>query len=203
MASLMVESATNMLDNWTTFINSGKPEIDAEIEIIKTAGEIIAKTSFGVSCKTGHKVLEKLRALQVTLFKSNRFVGVPFSKFFCPKKTLEAKRLGKEIDQLFLSIINDRKKSIKRKTPQDLLGILLQGSPVDGRLGKTLSQQELVDECKTFFFGGHETTALAITWTLLLLAMNPEWQDHLRDEIREVVKDGGIDVNTLAGLKKV
>jgi len=36
MASLMVESATNMLDNWTTFINSGKPEIDAEREIIKT-----------------------------------------------------------------------------------------------------------------------------------------------------------------------
>nr|POF07576.1 cytochrome p450 [Quercus suber] len=203
MASLMVESATNMLDNWTTFINSAKPEIDAEREIIKTAGEIIAKTSFGVSYKTGQKVLEKLRALQVTLFKSNRFVGVPFSKFFCPKKTLEAKRLGKEIDQLFLSIINDRKKSIKGKTPQDLLGILLQGSPVDSRLGKTLSQQELVDECKTFFFGGHETTALAITWTLLLLAMNPEWQDQLRDEIREVVKDGEIDVNTLAGLKKM
>ncbi|XP_050251755.1 cytokinin hydroxylase-like [Quercus robur] len=203
MASLMVESATNMLDNWTTFINSGKPEIDAEREIIKTAGEIIAKTSFGVSYKTVQNVLEKLRALQVTLFKSNRFVGVPFSKFFCPKKTLEAKRLGKEIDQLFLSIINDRKKSIKGKTPQDLLGILLQGSPVDSRLGKTLSQQELVDECKTFFFGGHETTALAITWTLLLLAMNPEWQDQLRDEIKEVVKDGEIDVNTLAGLKKM
>jgi cytochrome P450 len=205
MAKLMVESTTNMLDNWTTLINSGKPEIDVEKEITTTAGEIIAKTSFGISYQSGQLVLQKLRALQMTLFMSNRFVGVPFSKFFFPKRTLEAKRLGKEIDQLFLSIITDRKKSMKAGKPShDLLGLLLQGSThVDSRLGKTLTPQQLVDECKTFFFGGHETTALAITWTLLLLATHPEWQTQLRDEIKEVVKDGEFDVNMLAGLKKV
>ncbi|GMY39834.1 cytokinin hydroxylase-like [Fagus crenata] len=205
MAKLMVESTTNMLDNWTTLINSGKPEIDVEKEITTTAGEIIAKTSFGISYQSGQLVLQKLRALQMTLFMSNRFVGVPFSKFFFPKRTLEAKRLGKEIDQLFLSIITDRKKSMKAGKPShDLLGLLLQGSThVDSRLGKTLTPQQLVDECKTFFFGGHETTALAITWTLLLLATHPEWQTQLRDEIKEVVKDGEFDVNMLAGLKKM
>ncbi|GMY39575.1 cytokinin hydroxylase-like [Fagus crenata] len=129
MAKLMVESTTNMLDNWTTLINSGKPEIDVEKEITTTAGEIIAKTSFGISYQSGQLVLQKLRALQMTLFMSNRFVGVPFSKFFFPKRTLEAKRLGKEIDQLFLSIITDRKKSMKAGKPShDLLGLLLQGS---------------------------------------------------------------------------
>lgn len=40
-----------------------------------------------------------------------------------------------------------------------------------------------MDECKTFFFGGHETTALALSWTLLMLAAHPDWQDALREEV--------------------
>ncbi|XP_041009654.1 cytokinin hydroxylase-like [Juglans microcarpa x Juglans regia] len=206
MATLMVESTTRMLNKWATLINSDRPEIDAEREITTTAGIIIAKTSFGMSFSSGQEVLKKLRALQVTLFNSNRFVGVPFNKVLCPMQNLEAKMLGKEIDRLLLTIITERKKSIEeqRHPSQDLLGMLLQGSrTVDGNPGKSLTTQELVDECKTFFFGGHETTALAITWTLLLLATHPEWQNQLRDEIREVVKDKEIDVDMLAGLKKM
>ncbi|MBA0730157.1 hypothetical protein Golax_023315 [Gossypium laxum] len=205
MASLMVEPTTKMLDQWATLINSGYPEIDVEREITTTAGEIIARTSFGLSYQNGNKVFEKLRAMQITLFNSNRYVGVPFSKWMCPKKNLEAKRLGKEIDQLLLSIIDARKKSLDIGTsPQkDLLGLLMEGSLVDGRSGKSLTARELVDECKTFFFGGHETTALALTWTLLLLAMYPDWQNQLRDEIKQVIGDGEIDFTKLADLKKV
>ncbi|MBA0689958.1 hypothetical protein Goari_007659 [Gossypium aridum] len=205
MASLMVEPTTKMLDQWATLINSGYPEIDVEREITTTAGEIIARTSFGLSYQNGNKVFEKLRAMQITLFNSNRYVGVPFSKWMCPKKNLEAKRLGKEIDQLLLSIIDARKKSLDIGTsPQkDLLGLLMEGSLVDGRSGKSLTARELVDECKTFFFGGHETTALALTWTLLLLAMYPYWQNQLRDEIKQVIGDGEIDFTKLADLKKM
>lgn len=202
----MVESTTKMLDNWTRLINSGNSEIDVEKEITATAGEIIARTSFGINYQNGRVVLEKLRALQMTLFMSNRFVGVPFNKLLCPKKNLEAKRLGKEIDQLFFSIIADKKESMKgnSKPPQDLLGLLLKESQVEGGgLGKSLTSRELVDECKTFFFGGHETTALAITWTLLLLAMHMDWQTQLREEIRQVIGDKDIDATLLSGLKKV
>lgn len=205
MASLMVETATTMLDNWTTQINtSGTQEIEVERSISATAGEIIAKTSFGISYQSGRQVFEKLRALQMTLFKTNRFVGVPFGKYFYPMKTLEAGRLGEEINQLFLSIIGERKKSIRSETQQhDLLGMLLKESDKPGNFSRSLTTQELVDECKTFFFGGHETTALAITWTMLLLATHTDWQDELRAEVKEVLGDKEIDVNNLAGLKKV
>eukprot|EP00257_Ricinus_communis_P002482 XP_002513695.2 cytochrome P450 714C2 [Ricinus communis] len=203
MASLMVESTTNMLDKWGDLINSGYEEIDVEREIIATAGEIIAKTSFGIGYESGRQVFEKLRAMQITLFKTNRYVGVPFSKFLCPKQTLEAKNLGKEIDDLLLSIITDRKRSNGGHIQKDLLGLLLAENHEDGKLGKTLSARELVDECKTFFFGGHETTALALTWTLLLLAVHPEWQVQLREEITEVTKDKELDFSVLAGLKKM
>ncbi|XP_061347944.1 cytokinin hydroxylase-like [Gastrolobium bilobum] len=204
MTSMMMESANQMIDRWITQIKSGNIEIDVEREVIATAGEIIARTSFGMNDENGREVSEKLRALQMTLFKTTRYVGVPFGKCFNVKKTLEAKKLGKEIDKLLLAVITTRKKSIKNQTQEDLLGLLLQENhQVDGRLGKRLTTRELVDECKTFFFGGHETTALAISWTLLLLAMHEDWQIQLRDEIREVINDKELDINALAGLKKM
>ena len=203
MASLIVDSTTKMLDNWDTLISSGNAEIDVEREITSTAGEVIAKTSFGISYESGRLVYEKLKALQVTLFKSNRFVGVPFSKFLCPNKTLEANKLGKEIDSLFFSIVAARKESTKGYPQDDLLGSLLKESQVGASSGRSLTTRELVDECKTFFFAGHETTALAITWTMLLLAMYPQWQEELREEIRLVIGDKEIDATLLGGLKKV
>ncbi|XP_021892082.1 cytokinin hydroxylase [Carica papaya] len=204
MSNMMVESTTKMLDKWTAMINSGNPLIDVEKEMIETAGEIIARTSFGTNHEVGTKVLEKLRAMQMLLFKSNRYVGVPLNKYLIsPRQTRETKRLGKEIDELLLTIINDRKND--RRSPQkDLLGLLSEAeNNVDGRDGKTLTPRELVDECKTFFFGGQETTALAVTWTLLVLAMHPEWQEQLREEIRQVVGEKEVDATMLARLKKM
>lgn len=204
MASLMVESTTKMIDKWSTLVSSGMAEIDVESEIVNAAAEIIAKTSFGISFETGRKVFAKLREIQVTLFQSNRFVGVPFGKLMVPIKSMKAKRLGKEIDGLLLSIINDRKKSNNGGPQQDLLGLLLADSVIGGNLGNVLTARELVDECKTFFFGGHETTALALTWTMLLLATHPDWQTQLREEIKEVIGEGDqLDFTKLNGLKKV
>lgn len=206
MASLMVDSATNMLDRWASIISSGQPEIDVEREIIGTAGEIIAKTSFGISYENGRLVFEKLRDMQMTLFKTNRYVGVPFGKFLNPKQNLKAKALGEEIDELLRSIIIERSNRPKTGKPeQDLLGLLLaDNSTVDGRKKRALATEELVDECKTFFFGGHETTALALTWTLLLLAVHPEWQTELREEMKEVMGEGeSFDATKVVGLKKV
>ncbi|KAK8486630.1 hypothetical protein V6N12_033682 [Hibiscus sabdariffa] len=204
MASLMVEPATNMLDKWATLINSGKPEIDVEREITTTMGEITAVTSFGLSYRdgsSGSRLFEKLQAVQDTLFNSNRYEGVPFSKWMCPKKTLEAKRLGKEIDQLLISIIDARKSCWDGSSPRnDLLGLMMNG---DGQAGMSLSTTELVGECKTFFFSGYETTALALSWTLLLLAMYPDWQNQLRDEVRQLFGDGQINFEKLTDLIKM
>ncbi|KAL2543750.1 Cytochrome [Forsythia ovata] len=142
MAGLMVESATNMLDRWSALINSGKPEIDFEKEIINTVGEIIAKTGFGISYESGQEVFEKLRELQIILFKSNKYEGVPFSKFMNPKQTLKARKLGNEIDSLLVSIINDRLESNKGHPQNDMLSLLLAKKDVVGRPGTTFTTRE-------------------------------------------------------------
>jgi cytochrome P450 len=128
---------------------------------------------------------------------------VPLGKLLQVRKTYEAWKLGREIDALLLDIIDARRHAgggaEKRK---DLLSLLLAAGKKDG--GKrVMTSRELVDECKTFFFGGHETTALAVSWTLLMLAAHPEWQHALRDELREVTGDGPLDAAALSKLTKM
>lgn len=208
MSSLMVESTTHMLERWANLVLSGHPQIEVEKEITSTAGEIIAKTSFGIDHKSGRQVFQKLRDLQMTLFKTNRLVGVPFAGVLNAGKAREARRLGEEIDGLFRAVITARRENQAAAAvlqQHDLLSLLLKESGEEGKLGRKLSTTELIDECKTFFFGGHETTALALTWTLLLLAIHTEWQTQLREEIKQVLGDKhtDFDFTKLSQLKKV
>ena len=202
MISTMVESTTKMLDEWSKRVSLGHNEIDVEKDIGKNGAEIIAKTSFGINEQTGKKVFEKLQAMQIMLFKSNRLVGVPFSKLLYAKQTYAAWKLGKEIDQLLLAVIDSRKETTCNNQ-HDLLSLLLAGNQDNAQLERKLTSRELVDECKTFFFGGHETTALALSWTLLMLALYPEWQKTLREEIMEVSGGAPLDSHMLSKLTKV
>ncbi|WOG91349.1 hypothetical protein DCAR_0310598 [Daucus carota subsp. sativus] len=208
LRNLMVTVTNEMLDRWTSIIKSGQQELDIESEISSTMGMIVAKTTFGMKYQNGKEVLQKLREMHQVLYTSNRYVGVPFSQFLSRRMYLKAKSLGDEIDAHFVTIINDRiklKQSGRLGSTADddleknLLDLMLAGHDNT----KALTTKELVDECKTFFVGGHETSALALTWTLFLLAMHPEWQNQLREEIREVVGDEQVDVAMLGGLKKM
>ena len=72
----------------------------------------------------------------------------------------------------------------------DLLGLMMAAN--QGKLKETSKKNlsmdipEIIGECKTFFFAGHETTSTLLTWASLLLSVNPEWQDRVREEVFEV-----------------
>lgn len=125
MIAVMQESTAKMVKEWINQVRMGGNEIDVEKEITLNAVEIIARTSFGSSQDKGTKVFRKLQAMQIMLFKTNRLVGVPFSKYFSPKQSYEAWKLGKEIDELLLEIITSRKE--EGGVGNDLLGLLLAG----------------------------------------------------------------------------
>lgn len=66
----------------------------------------------------------------------------------------------------------------------DLLGLMLEAcAPEHGESCPQLSMDEIIDECKTFFFAGHDTTSHLLTWTMFLLSTHPDWQEKLREEI--------------------
>lgn len=52
-----------------------------------------------------------------------------------------------------------------------------------------------IDNAATFYLAGHETTANAMTWTLFLLAAQPELQEELAVEARAALVDGADDAS--------
>ncbi len=74
---------------------------------------------------------------------------------------------------------------------KDLLGLLLAAR--DPETGRGLSDDELRDNVVTFIGAGHETTALALTFSLYLIANDQDTQDRLVREVNEVCGDRPID----------
>ncbi|MPZ00430.1 MAG: cytochrome P450, partial [Actinophytocola sp.] len=53
--------------------------------------------------------------------------------------------------------------------------------------GNPLDEQQIRDELMTFLLAGHETTANALAWTLLLLSRHPDARDRLVAEVDDVL----------------
>jgi cytochrome P450 len=70
---------------------------------------------------------------------------------------------------------------------QDLLAQMLRAR--DPETGHGLNDIELRDNIVTFIAAGHETTALALTWALYLIAGDEDVQDRLAAEARSVAGD--------------
>jgi cytochrome P450 len=76
----------------------------------------------------------------------------------------------------------------RRRSPEDrgdLLSILLQAQDADD--GSRMTDHQVRDEVMTLFLAGHETTAVALSWTWYLLAQHPEMDARLADELRAVL----------------
>jgi cytochrome P450 len=83
----------------------------------------------------------------------------------------------------------------------DLVGRLV--SARDPATGEAMPDSLIIDNLVTFLLAGHETTAQALTWTLYLLALFPDWQDRAREEIRRVIGNGPVDREKLQQLSLV
>jgi cytochrome P450 len=72
----------------------------------------------------------------------------------------------------------------------DLLDALLAAR--DAETGRSMSDAEVVNNLLTFVIAGHETTAVALSWTLWLLAKDQDSQQRVFDEVAAVAADAPI-----------
>ena len=86
----------------------------------------------------------------------------------------------------------------------DLLSLLL--SARDEETDEGMTDAQLRDEVMTLFLAGHETTAVALTWTLYLLSRHPGVERTLHDKVDRVLGEGELtfaDVQALSYTRMV
>ncbi|KAJ0987208.1 hypothetical protein J5N97_005564 [Dioscorea zingiberensis] len=189
----MVDCTKKMLRLLSSSIETGD---DDEVEIggylKRLTGEIISRTEFDCSYEKGKQIFHLLTLLQQLTAQSSRHLWFPGSRFFPSKFRREIKALKMEVERILMEIIQSRKDcfEIARSSSygKGLLAMLL-AETQKKREGFSYSLQTVMDECKTFFFAGHDTSALLLTWTIMLLSTNTSWQDKAREEVLRVCGD--------------
>ncbi|CAM8994540.1 unnamed protein product [Rhodiola kirilowii] len=183
----MKESTNQMIEKLSKKISEGQNEFEISEYLKQLTAEIISKLEFGPNFEKGKHIFNRLTDLQRFTAQASKHLCLPGSRFFPSKYNREIKALKGEVDKSLLEIIQGRKDCIgmgrSESHGEDLLGMLLDEMHKGSNI---LNLEMIMDELKTFFFAGHDTTALLLTWTVMLLATNPLWQDKVREEVKDV-----------------
>jgi cytochrome P450 len=86
------------------------------------------------------------------------------------------------LDTLISRLIDERR-TTGRET-SDVLAMLVRARTEDGQ---PLSPRQIHDEALTLLLAGHETTALALSWTWYLLAHHPDVDAAMQEELQTVL----------------
>ncbi|KAA8541874.1 hypothetical protein F0562_023026 [Nyssa sinensis] len=144
--------------------------------------------------------IENLKLMIPTMGKSTAKM---LDRWFLPTKENRISwRLDKEVRKSLMKLIDQRIKNYDNQgsveeCPNDLLEIMIKASlketnqPFPNNFNSSSSSSnitvhDIVEECKTIFFAGKHTTSNLLTWTTILLAMHPQWQELARDEVLKV-----------------
>jgi len=174
---VMVEYTERMLAGW----KAGETR-DVHRDMTRLTLEIVVKTLFdanvsGDADNVGRVLSEIVKpfASQATLkwILDNRLPTPGHRQFY---------RSVGEIDQIIYRIIAERRTSASDKG--DLLSMLLEAQDEDG---SQMTDAQLRDEVITLFLAGHETTALALSWTWFLLASNKDVEAKFHAELDSVL----------------
>ncbi|GAA0170939.1 oxygenase [Lithospermum erythrorhizon] len=174
------------LKKWGEGRGDDEFEIEVHKELHDLSADIISRTAFGSSYEEGKRIFELQDQQIINTLQAMNSVQYPGFRFLPTKKNMMRWKLDREIRELVKNLIG--KNNNTRKNSNNLLNLLISASQNTNGEDLQFDAEEVINECKSFYFAGKETTANLLTWAILLLALHQEWQAKAREEIIRVCK---------------
>jgi len=182
-APLMTGAALELLADWRNLGPSAS--VDVATAMMQVTLNIISRTMFSSDSDHIVAIMERGAGRYQARMRPNimDFLGLPAWLAGLPRLRVADHALGefdKEIDRL----IKLRAGNPERR-PNDLLARLIAAR--DAQTGGGMTEEEVRDQVITIFMAGHETTAMAMTWTWYLLSQHPAEEARLHAELESVL----------------
>ncbi|CAO2204089.1 unnamed protein product [Urochloa humidicola] len=202
-----------LVSRWVESAGSdGSGELDVWPELQNLTGDVISRTAFSSSYLEGRRIFQLQAEQAERVMKTfHQKIVIPGYMLFPTENNRKMHRINKEIETILRGIIGKRIQAMKEgeSTKNDLLGLLLESSmretETDGssKSGMAMTIEDVIGECKLFYFAGMETTSVLLTWTMVILSMHPEWQDRARQEVLGLFGKNKPELEGLSHLKIV
>lgn len=171
-AETMVRYTERHLETWR-----GGEVRDIHREMMRLTLQIVAKTLFDTD--VAEDAQEVGRALEVLMQLNTNFRNLVLIPAWVPTpQNVRSYFAVRRLDRIVYRIIEERRAS--GRDTGDLLSMLLHAQDEDG---SRMTDRQLRDEAITLFLAGHETTAIALSWTWWLLAQHRQVEANLHAEL--------------------
>ena len=199
----MAKIVEEVLENWIQnrleplYVKVNKP-LDMDEEMILVTTDVIALAAFDykLSEEERRDFATKMRQVMTIFFHQGlnplrKFFGACFSDIREARKT--AQELTNDYGYRFLKACRDN----PEPNPNSVISLMLQDKEYE-------NDDQRARDIMLYFFGGFETTAHSIAWTMLELARHSEEQTKLRSALYDfVAANGNEDIKACPELKHV
>jgi len=173
-ADRAVAETEQLMNGW-----SDGETIDIHAEMKRLTLQVAAKSLFGANIADEAHVVEEAMRIVLEQFNTRMNTALLIPEAFPTPGNLRLQKAVRQLEAIVYKIIRLRRE--ENEDRGDLLSMLLRAR--DGN-GNPMSESELRDEVLTLIIAGHDTTALALSWSLYLLAQNPAIESALRKELQ-------------------
>lgn len=186
-AAAMISCSEKMMANWRA------AEVRDIYDDMKTlALEIATKCLFNADLNGDGVIVRDVCNTITRVFASQGTTRWVLDNILPTPNNLRFRHAIRQLDEIIYALISQRLRT--GEEADDLLSMLLSAKDEDGT---KLNSQQLRDELATLFFASHEAAALALSWTCYLLALHPEIQDTV---VNELSASGGVQGTDLTAL---
>lgn len=195
-APVITDAASARLDGWDTMGENAEIEIAREMTTLTL--EVISRTMFSADSDALRSRLdETIRRGMAELSFGLQYLAPWIGPFLLNRKLARIRTNFEAVDAVMQNLIRSREKRAGA-APRDLLDRLV--AATDSETGFRMTEEEVRDEVVIIFIAGHETSALAATYTWYLLSLHPEQEARLHAELDAVL---GGRVPTFDDLEKL